>query len=214
MEKKLPFKKPIAVLYEDEQYLVFDKPAGFLIIPSPKGEENTLTHIVNEQYAAGKDWKLHPCHRLDRDTSGVILYAKGKSAQQVMMDLFHQHQIQKKYVAFVNGNLKPPQGQWKGNIRSFDERKFQKNSKGQLAVTKYKVIEQKKKFSIVEIEPVTGRTNQIRIQFSEKGFPLVGERKYAFARDYPLKFRRVALHSSLVSWISHEIDRMPWLAVG
>jgi 23S rRNA-/tRNA-specific pseudouridylate synthase len=93
------------------------------------------------------------------------------------------------------------QGEWKSKIRSLDDRKFQKHKAGELAVTRYKVIEQRKKFSIVEIEPVTGRTNQIRIQFSDKGHPLVGERKYAFARDYELKFRRVALHSSKIGWV-------------
>ena len=99
-------EKPIAVLYEDERTMVFNKPAGLLVIPTPDEEPNTLLNIVNHQYAENKDFgKLHPCHRLDRETSGVILFAKGKQNQQRTMDLFHKKMIKKVYVAFVQGKL-------------------------------------------------------------------------------------------------------------
>ena len=202
-------ERNIPVLFEDECFVAFDKPAGVLVIPSPKKEKNTLVSIVNQQYAATKDsFQLHPCHRLDRETSGVIIFAKGKKNQQAMMQLFHKHHVRKKYIAFIQGKLKSPQGEIRSEIKDFDQKKFLGHLRARLAITRYKVLQIKKKFTVVEVHPITGRTNQIRIQFSEGGFPLLGERKYAFARDFDLKFRRVALHANEVQLV-HPIYHKP-----
>jgi 23S rRNA pseudouridine1911/1915/1917 synthase len=197
------FKKPIPLLYEDGAVMIFDKPSGLLVIPTDQKEPNTLDNIVNHQYALNKDFgHLHPCHRLDRETSGVIMFAKGKRYQQTMMEVFRRREISKKYIAFVHGHLKRPVGEMKSYIKDLDEQKFRRHSKPVLAITKYKVLNLRKLFSVVEVEPVTGRTNQIRIHFKDLGHPLVGERKYAFARDYDIKFRRVALHASALGFKS------------
>ena len=193
-------KKEIPVLYEDDSFIVFDKPSGLLVIPAPQIEHNTLVNIVNQQYADKGFWRLWPCHRLDKETSGAILFAKGKSCQKMMMEIFKQRAVTKKYIAFVHGRLSSQQGELRSAICSFDRKKFRKNVSAQLAITGYKVIEQKKMFSIVEVRPVTGRTNQIRIHFSQEKHPLVGDRKYAFGRDYSLKFRRTALHAAELGW--------------
>lgn len=193
-------KKEIPVLYEDDSFIVFDKPSGLLVIPAPQNEHNTLVNVVNQQYADKGFWRLWPCHRLDKETSGAIIFAKGKSHQKMMMEVFKQREVLKKYIAFVHGKLSSQQGELCSAIRSFDHKKFRKNVSAQLAITRYKVIEQKKLFSIIEVQPVTGRTNQIRIHFSEKKHPLVGDRKYAFGRDYSLKFRRTALHAAELGW--------------
>ena len=197
----------IPVLYEDESYIVFDKPAGVLVIPAPGEKKQTLVDIVNRQYAPAQEWKLHPCHRLDRETSGAIIFAKGKGQQQAMMALFHRQAVSKKYIAFVHGNPRQRQGELRSAIRDLDQVKFQRGAPAKPSVTRYKVIEERKSFSIVEVTPVTGRTNQIRIQFAEIGHPLVGERKYARGKDYPLRFRRVALHAHALGWehpVSHK----------
>lgn len=195
--------KPIVVLYEDDEYIAFNKPSGLLVIPTPRREKHTLMAIVNEQHvSSGNEGKLHPCHRLDRDTSGVILFAKGKRSQQRMMGEFKERKVEKKYLAFVQGKLKRPQGQLKSAIRDFNQRKFAKDSAAKWAVTGYKVIEVKRDYSVVEVYPVSGRTNQIRIQFSEIGHPLVGEDKYAFRKDFALRFKRTALHALSLAWLS------------
>ncbi|MCA9407078.1 MAG: RluA family pseudouridine synthase [Candidatus Omnitrophica bacterium] len=194
-------RRPIEILYEDQQFIVFNKPAGLLIIPTPKKEKNTLTNIVNHQYARqDQHYKLHPCHRLDRETSGVIVYAKGKQNQKWMMDEFKKKGVTKNYIALVYGQVKKGKGELKSYINDLDHRKYQGNTKARFSITQYKVIEQKAQYSILDINLITGRTNQIRIQFSSIGHPLVGERKYALARDYQLKFKRVALHAKLLSW--------------
>ncbi|MDP8265044.1 MAG: RNA pseudouridine synthase [Candidatus Aceula lacicola] len=187
--------KPIAILYEDDQYVVFDKPAGLLVIPTPKKEQRTLVNIVNWQKADEKTSKLYPCHRLDRDTSGVIIFAWGKSNQKCMMDAFKSRQVGKKYAAIVQGVLKKKSGQIKSVIKDFDAQKYRSRVKGRFAETDYRVLDQGRDFSFLEVFPKTGRTNQIRIHLSQMGHPLVGERKYAFAKDYLLKFRRIALHA-------------------
>jgi len=180
--------------------MVFDKPAGILVIPTPAKEKWTLVSIVNGQYAPkDKSWQLHPCHRLDKETSGCILFAKGKSNQQLLMQLFWDHRIKKEYIALVRGRLNRMQGTISSSVESFESHKF-KNKDKKPAITKYKVLVRKKDFSIVEVEPVTGRSNQIRIQFKQIGHPLLGERKYAFAKDFKLKFRRTALHARSLHW--------------
>ena len=199
--------KPIKVLYEDDYFVVFDKPAGLLVIPTPKKEKNTLVNIVNAQYSVSQnDAKLHPCHRLDRDTSGVIIFAKGKRNQQLMREEFQKLAVQKTYIAIIHGTLQKIQGEMRSPIRDLDQQKYHYQGVPRLAITRYKVIEIRRGYSVLEVYPITGRTNQIRIQLSEVGHPLLGERKYAFARDYTLKFRRPALHAHRLRW-QHPINR-------
>src|SRR3989338_4108747 len=174
----------IPIIYEDKWLLVVDKPSGLLVIPSPKKESRTLTSILNEDLQKrGISYQLHPCHRLDRETSGLIIYAKGKSMQQKMMDEFRQKNIKKTYIAFVSGIPFKPEGEIK------------KPLEGLTALTGYKVIEKRKDFAIVEINPVTGRTNQIRIHFKSIGHPVLGERKFAFRKDFTIKAKRLCLHA-------------------
>ena len=87
-----------------------------------------------------------------------------------------------------------------GAIRDLDQVKFRRGAPAKPSVTRYKVLDERKSFSVVEVTPVTGRTNQIRIQFAEIGHPLLGERKYARGKDYELRFRRVALHAQTLEW--------------
>ncbi|MBN1527260.1 MAG: RluA family pseudouridine synthase [Candidatus Omnitrophica bacterium] len=183
------------VLYEDNDIIVVDKPSGMLVISTPKGETNTLTDLLNSELdRRGVEANAHPCHRLDRETSGLIVYAKGKRSQALIMEEFRKREVKKVYVAFAHGDIRKGSGTLEGLI--YNRNKGRKEN----AVTKYKVVGRKKGFTVVEAEPVTGRTNQIRIQFKETGHPLVGESVYAFRKDFALKFRRVALHASYIAF--------------
>ena len=174
----------IPVVYQDQWLLVVDKPAGLLTIPTPKKEKRTLTSILNEDLAQkGESVRLHPCHRLDRDTSGLVIFAKGKSIQQKIMDEFRQKKVRKTYLAFVK----------KGNL--FPQGEINLPIEGKPALTRYKVITKKKDFTVVEIYPVTGRTNQIRIHFQQVGSPILGEERFAFRRDFALRAGRLCLHA-------------------
>ncbi|MFA5090515.1 MAG: RluA family pseudouridine synthase [Candidatus Omnitrophota bacterium] len=171
-------------IYEDEWLLAVNKPAGILVIPTPRKERHTLTNILNARLEnKGVSYRLHPCHRLDRETSGVIIYAKGKGTQKKMMELFRERKVKKTYLALVRGSSLPAQGQINYPIL------------GQSASTRYILVEKRKDFSIIKVMPLTGRTNQIRIHFNRMGWPILGESKYAFRRDFPVKAKRLCLHA-------------------
>lgn len=196
----MPYRR-IDVLYEDDCCVVFNKPSGLLVVPTPQKESNTLVDIVNSRSAEGMPQaKLLPCHRLDRDTSGLILFAKGPDNEKKLMEQFKAGRIKKKYIALVHGKMRQKAGEIKGYIRDLDQIKFQKHKPAKWAATKFKVLEVHKHFSVVEVVPVTGRTNQIRIHFAQIGHPLLGERKYAFGRDFHLRFKRTALHALELGW--------------
>jgi 23S rRNA pseudouridine1911/1915/1917 synthase len=189
-------QKQYKTVYEDDSLIVIDKPSGMLTIPTPKKESNTLSDLLNRELdERGIEVNAYPCHRLDRDTSGLIVYAKGKKMQQLMMEEFKNRNVKKVYTAFVHGKLKNDADTIR--IAIYDRNKRREES----ATTKYKVIERKKSFTVIEVEPVTGRTNQIRIHFKEIGHPLVGEDVYAFRRDFELRFKRAALHAGFITFI-------------
>ena len=180
------------ILYEDESLLIINKPSGILTVPTPKKENYTLTSVVNTiLIKKGIQTEVFPCHRLDRETSGLIIYAKSRAIQEIVMEQFKNGKVKKKYIAFVQGLVKQPSG-----VISFPI----ENKK---AITKYKLLQRRKGYSIIEAEPETGRTNQIRIHFKMIGHPILGERKFAFGKDFNIKFRRVALHAGEIKFSHH-----------
>ncbi|MBN2830773.1 MAG: RluA family pseudouridine synthase [Candidatus Omnitrophica bacterium] len=168
----------IPVVYEDDYLLVVDKPSGLLTVPTPKNEKRTLTGILG----------LYPCHRLDRDTSGLIIYAKDTLIQRRMAEEFKKRQVKKVYLAFINSTPYKKEGVIKNRIE------------GMSAETYYKVIENRSGFAIVEARPVTGRTNQIRIHFKSIGHPVLGESRFAFRRDFKIKAKRLCLHAKALEF--------------
>ena len=180
--------KNIPVIYEDENLLVLNKPAGLLTIPAPEKNTKALTEILNAAcLREGVSWKPHPCHRLDGETSGLIFFAKGKNKQKSLMELFHQKQVRKTYIAFVQGDVKKSEGVF---TRSLD---------GMPSRTLYKIQEKREinsaLFTVVEVNPETGRKNQIRLHFKAAGNPLVGETRFAFRKDFPVAVPRLMLHA-------------------
>ena len=164
----------IPIVYEDDCLLIADKPSGLLTVPTPKNEGRTLTSILG----------LYPCHRLDRNTSGLIIYAKNKNLQQKMAEEFKKRKVKKVYVAFVNGSLLKREGVIENKIE------------GMFAKTQYRVLERRNDFAVVQVRPFTGRTNQIRIHFKLIGHPILGEDKFAFRKDFKVKAKRLMLHAS------------------
>ncbi len=187
--------KRYKIVYEDKWLIVVDKPSGMLVIPTPRKETNTLTDILNKELdRRGIEVNAYPCHRLDRETSGLIIYAKGKSVQKLMMEKFGAKEVAKKYTALVHGDVRNDHGM-------IDKPLYNRNKRENLsALTRYRVLERRGAFTVIEVEPVTGRTNQIRIHFSRIGHPLVGESVYAFRKDFKLKFRRAALHAARIEF--------------
>lgn len=195
LRQKFMSERRYRIVYEDDAIVVVDKPAGMLVIPSPNGEINTLSDLLNRELdSRGVEANAYPCHRIDRDTSGLVVFAKGKKSQALLMEEFKKRAVKKSYVAFVHGKLKK-------NFDTISLSIYNRNKdRMQDAVTKYRVTSRFKDFTVVDVEPVTGRTNQIRVHFSGIGHPLVGESVFAFRKDFALRFKRTALHARAIEF--------------
>lgn len=175
--------KPI-LLWEDEALRAFDKPAGVVSDP--------------------KNFKGHLVHRLDKETSGVILVTKSKPILEQMIELFRQKQVDKTYLALVDGVVKDK----KGSIISHLSPKhhfqgqtlYGSSAKGELAETRWIKIGQGPKATLLECHPITGRTHQIRVHLMEAGHPIVGDYQYARHFKCGYKARRHLLHASEISF--------------
>src|SRR3989338_3233939 len=134
--------KRYRIIYEDDWLIIVDKPSGMLVIPTPKKETSTLTDLLNQDLdARGIEANAHPCHRLDRETSGLIIYAKGKNAQKLMMDDFRKRRVKKKYTAFVQGSVKSNLDTIKSGIYNRNKRR------NETAITSFRVLERRKGFT-------------------------------------------------------------------
>lgn len=193
-------REAFKILFEDEFILVLEKQAKILVQPSPKKEKHTLTTLLEEKIKQ----KAYPCHRLDRETTGLIIYAKGENIQRAIMEQFRRNQVKKKYIALVKGVLKKDEGMLEGFILDKEGKRFQEKPKK--AKTYYRVLRKTEGFSVIDLKPLTGRTNQLRIQFAKIGHPILGERKYAFGRDFRVNFKRLALHAYFLSFI-HPVSK-------
>lgn len=187
----------IPIIYEDEWLLVVNKPAGLLTIPAPNKQRRSLIRILNEDSKdKGLSFRLHPCHRLDQDTSGLIIFAKGKSIQKRLMQEFKKKRIYKTYIAFVDGSLPENKGFIKTSIN------------GKTALTRWKMLERFKDFSVIEVNPLTGRKNQIRLHFRQIRHPIIGEDRFAFRKDFKIKAKRLCLHAKGLDF-EHPVTRKP-----
>ena len=183
-----------ALLYEDDDLLVVDKPAGLLSVPTPGARGRTLLDALAE---TGRE--VLAVHRLDREVSGCVLLARHEEARAALDALFRERALEKIYVAVVLGRLPKPAGDWKDPI--LDEGAYARvSARGKKSVTRWKVTAQHPLAAEVEVELVTGRYNQIRVHFAHHGHALVGDRKYGRGKDDPFRFARVALHAARLAF--------------
>ena len=187
-------RKAFDIVFDDEYIIILNKIAKILVQPSPKKEKNTLTSLLEDELKQ----KVYPCHRLDRETTGLIVYAKTPTVQKEIMLQFKKGGVRKRYYAFIKGVLRKHKGVLKGKIIDREARKFHEKKKE--ALTFYRVLAESDDFSFIDLEPKTGRTNQLRIQLSNIGHPILGEDKYAFRRDFKVNFKRLALHAYLLTF--------------
>jgi 23S rRNA pseudouridine1911/1915/1917 synthase len=196
---------PLSIVYEDDNLLVVEKPAGMVVHPAHGHCSGTLVNALLARYPwlaqVGGAERAGIVHRLDKDTSGLILVAKHEAAQKELQRQFKHHAVEKVYLALVEGRLKPVQGVIDVPIgRDKQQRKRMAVVRnGRQARTAYRVIERFEEHTLVEVRPQTGRTHQIRVHFAFIGHPLVGDRVYGYRRQR-LPLRRQFLHAQTLSF--------------
>ena len=186
-----PYKYKLDIIYEDNDVMVINKPAGLVVHPGAGNFDNTLVNALinyDKKNLSSINGELRPgiVHRLDKDTSGVIIVAKNNFAHTHLSKQFNEHSIDRKYIALVWGKLRPQKGEIKTFItRSSKNRQLMdvSQTKGKLAITNYKTIEiyensRVPTLSLVEYKLKTGRTHQIRVHMKFKGNPILGDKSY------------------------------------
>lgn len=191
----------INILYEDQDVIVIDKPAGLLSIASDKEKELTAYRILMDHVRNNNpEDRIFIVHRLDRDTSGVMLFAKNETCKLRLQDNWKDMVSDRAYVAVVEGQVKVKHGTIKSWLKETKTRLVYSSGKpgdGQLAVTNYKVLKNSPRFSLLEIRLETGRKNQIRVHMQDIGHSIVGDKKYG-ASGNPIG--RLALHAHKLSF--------------
>ena len=183
------------ILYEDDSVLVIDKPTGLIVHPDGIHDYPALTSWLEKRY---KEHFL--VHRLDRETSGVLVVAKTEIAHEFLKEQFHDRDVRKVYRAFVYGNIKDDRGiidKPIGSARGGKGPRSAMRPHGQLreAITTFKVLTRTPDATYVEVRPKTGRTHQIRVHFSVIQRPIICDQLYAPSRLPMLGFKRLALHA-------------------
>lgn len=201
--------EPIAldIVYEDQVLLVVDKPAGMVVHPAPGHPAGTLVNAVLAhcpELAGSEDDRPGIVHRLDRDTSGLILVAKSERVRRTLQRQFKERQVHKAYWALLNGHLQPAWGRIEAAIGRDPQHRQRMaiQAGGRDAVTEYHVLEQfahpvgpaAGEYTLAEVEPVTGRTHQIRVHFASIGHAVVGDAVYGRRRT-SLPLPRQFLHA-------------------
>jgi len=200
---------PLNIIFEDDALIVVNKPAGLVVHPAPGHDSGTLVNAVLHHCPklGGIGGELRPgiVHRLDKDTSGVILVAKTHAALSALADQFKQREISKEYLAVVIGSLSPSSGQIRTMIgrHATDRKKMTAlPRKGRPAVTRYDTLETFGDFSLVRLKPETGRTHQLRVHLAHLKHPVLGDAVYGrrSPRDLPLEAQRQMLHAHKISF--------------
>ena len=191
----------LKILYEDAQILVIDKPAGLLSIASDKVKEYTAYHQLTE-FVRNKNPgdRIFIVHRLDRDTSGVMLFAKNEEIKHQLQDNWKETVIDRAYVAVVEGKVEKQEGTCNSWLKETKTKLMYSSSiqgEGQEAITRYKVLQTNKKYSLLELRLETGRKNQIRVHMKDLGHSIIGDKKYG-AQTNPIG--RLALHAHILAF--------------
>lgn len=189
-------RKKLNIIYEDKNIIVVNKPAGVLTVSTPKEKERTLYHEVSDYVKkSNPKLKIYIVHRLDKDTSGIVMFAKNKNVKYAYQNNWDNLVVKRGYVAVVNGVLEAKLGVVKSYLK---ETKtlfvYSTNDKknGKLAITSYKVVSENKNYSLLDIDIKTGRKNQIRVHMRDLGHSIVGDLKYGAKKG---ALNRLALHA-------------------
>ena len=192
--------KDLDIVYEDPYLLIVDKQPGLLSMSNNTRQQTVQTVLNRYLEKGGGRCTSHLVHRLDRDTSGLMVYAKDVKTQQSLINGWQQLVADRRYIALVEGELENPRGEvksWLTEDKRFITHSSSVDNGGKFAVTHYNVLNSSNGYSLVECELVTGRKNQIRVHMADLGHPVVGDLKYGGGND---PMRRLGLHAYMLSF--------------
>jgi 23S rRNA pseudouridine1911/1915/1917 synthase len=205
----------VAIVFEDAALLVANKPAGLLTVPLERKAAAPSVYDLLETHLRphGKRRPL-VVHRIDRDTSGLVVFAKTRSAQTALKDQFRRREAERIYWAIVYGHPEPREGTWRDHLAWDTKALIQKRTqagdpRSTEATCHYRVLELFGETSLIEVRLVTGKRNQIRLQARLRGHTLVGERRYVYGPDTlrPVALGRQALHAQRLEFRHPEDGR-------
>ena len=190
----------LSILHEDEDLIVVLKAHGLLTVATERERETTAQAYLNAYLKEKGEGRIHVVHRLDRETSGVLVFAKSFEAREALKEKFAAHDVERVYVAIIEGELDPPRGTFRSHLRERRDYRMESvdaHPDAKLAVTHYRTIDTNGRYSMLEIRLETGRKNQIRTHLAEAGHPVVGDRLYGSAIN-PLG--RLGLHAKILGF--------------
>lgn len=201
------YNRRLSIVYEDDDIVVVNKGYGLLSMGNDKVKEGTAYSILKE-YIKWVDprQKIFIVHRLDRDTSGLMMFAKHVHAKEAMQHNWNNMVLNRTYVAVVEGNVESDEGTiqtYLAENSKYEVYVTENPDEGQLAITRYKVLQRKNGYTLMELELDTGRKNQIRVHMKHLGHPITGDRRYG-AKSSPI--HRLALHARTLRFV-HPITR-------
>jgi 23S rRNA pseudouridine1911/1915/1917 synthase len=197
---------PLRIVYEDGDLLVVDKPAGLPVHPSPGHSRHTLVNAVlahcPDLSGIGGEGRPGIVHRLDKDTSGLVIVAKHDDAHLSLARQLKERRVEKAYLALVEGRIEPPEGVIEAPIGRHPRhrKRMAVVEGGRDARTRYRLLREVDGRSLVEVRPETGRTHQIRVHFAAIGHPVVGDPVYGRRRSAPPGLRRQFLHAQRLAF--------------
>ena len=204
-EKRVIPRYDLDILYEDEYLIAINKPCGLLSISNDKEKDITAYRMVSDYVKTNnKKNYIFVVHRLDQDTSGILMFCKNEKIRDKMQDNWNNIVKKRGYIALVDGKMSGD-----GTIHTFlveNKRQFvysSKNGVGKEAITHYSVLKNNNTYSMLQVFIDTGRRNQIRVHLSERGFPIVGDKKYK-CKTNPIK--RLCLHANMLEFI-HPVSK-------
>ena len=206
----------LAIVYEDDDIVVVNKPAGLLAVPLAQRADAPSVEGYLAVYLRARRRTPFVVHRIDRDTSGLVAFAKNARAQEALTAEFERREPERIYLAVLYGHPRPASGTWRDHLKWDSDALLQKRAhpreaRGKEAISHYAVVEELDGASLVEIRLETGKRNQIRIQARLHGHMLVGERLYVHGPEIsrPIAFPRQALHAAQLSFTQPRTGR--WL---
>jgi tRNA pseudouridine32 synthase/23S rRNA pseudouridine746 synthase/23S rRNA pseudouridine1911/1915/1917 synthase len=187
----------VNILYEDRWMVVIDKPEGLLSVSTAFEKSDTAFAILKRHYKPGE---VHVVHRIDQDTSGVMVFARTEEAKERFKQMFEKHALERAYTAIIEGSLDQSSGTWQSYLyedESYTVHETEDPAQGRLAITHYAQLGRNRKYAWLQLRLETGRKNQIRVHCQQAGHSIVGDKKYG-AKTNPLK--RLGLHAHLLGF--------------